>query len=148
MKKLTLLTLLVASLLLVGCGNNNAAPSDTAADDTANPTADTAQVDAADGEVAADAPTVDLEQTTKLAECLTEKKVVMYGTEWCGHCKNQKALFGEAFAKATYVDCDAQRQVCLDAGVRGFPTWIDAQGNQFPGTQQLAKLAEIGGCEM
>lgn len=139
---------MIASLLLVGCGNNNAVPSDTTAVNTAEPTADTAQVDVAAGEVAADAPTVDLAKTTKLAECLKEKGVTMYGTEWCGHCKNQKALFGTAFEKASYVDCDAQRQTCLDAGVRGFPTWIDAQGNQYPGTQQLAKLAEVGGCEM
>lgn len=155
MKKLTFVTLLVASLLLVGCGTKSTPPTDTSSptvavqptsDDAAPVDADVAPVDGA--EEGAQAPVVDAEQTTKLAECLKEKWVVMYGTEWCGHCKNQKALFGDAFAKAAYVDCDAERQVCLDAGVRGFPTWIDAQGNQYPGTQQLAKLAEIGGCEM
>ena len=31
-----------------------------------------------------------------LAQCLTEKEVIMYGTEWCSHCKNQKAMFGES----------------------------------------------------
>ena len=148
MKKLTLLTLLVASLLLVGCGSNNTPSSDSTASGDVAPTADSAQVDGAEDTAAVAWAEVDVAQTTKLAECLKEKWVIMYGTEWCGHCKNQKALFGEAFSKAAYVDCDAQRQVCLDAGVRGFPTWIDAQGNQFPGTQQLAKLAEIGGCSM
>lgn len=136
---------MLASLLLVGCGSKTPVTDTNVPSDTAQPT-DGAQVDWTVDE--ATAPVVDTEQTTKLAECLKEKGVTMYGTEWCGHCKNQKALFGEAFAKASYVDCDAQRQVCLDAGVRGFPTWIDAQGNQYPGTQQLAKLAEIGGCEM
>jgi Thioredoxin len=144
MKKLALLSILFASLILVGCGAKTTTP----------PTADAPAADtmpAVEAEPTADAaPTaeVNIEQTTKLAECLTEKGVVMYGTEWCGHCKNQKALFGDAFAKAKYVDCDAERQTCLDAGVRGFPTWIDAAGNQYPGTQQLAKLAEIGGCAM
>lgn len=152
MKNLTLVTLLVASLLLVGCG---AKPTDTATPDGDS----AAVVNTADADANADsatppaedtAPTaeVDLEKTTKLADCLTEKKMTMYGTERCGHCKNQKELFGEAFAKVTYVDCDAQRQTCLDAGVRGFPTWIDGQGNQYPGTQQLEKLAEVAGCEM
>jgi hypothetical protein len=141
MKKLTLLTLLVASLLLVGCWNNNAPAADGTVPGT-QPAGDTAQVDG-------EAPVaVDTEETTALAQCLTDNGVIMYGTEWCGHCKNQKALFGEAFATVTYVDCDAQRQTCLDAGVRGFPTWIDTAGNQYPGTQQLARLAEIGGCTM
>lgn len=149
MKKLTLLSLVFATLVLVGCGAK--APTgdttDTGTGAAQQEAADTtAKVDGAEDTAAA--PTVDTAKTAKLADCLTEKKVTMYGTEWCGHCKNQKALFGESFAKVTYVDCDAQRQACLDAGVRGFPTWIDAQGNQFPGTQQLEKLAEIGGCEM
>ncbi len=70
----------------------------------------------------------------------------MYGTEWCSHCKNQKSLFGEDFAKVTYIDCDAQKQVCMDNGIQGYPTWKDAEGNFFPGVQSLEKLAEIGGC--
>lgn len=146
MKKLALLSILFASLILVWCGAKTTQPAADA------PVADGSEVmPAVEAEPTADAePTaeVNVEQTTKLAECLTEKWVIMYGTEWCGHCKNQKALFGEAFAKVKYVDCDAERQTCLDAGVRGFPTWIDAAGNQYPGTQQLAKLAEVGGCSM
>ncbi len=147
MKKLALLSILFASLILVGCGSKTAPTGDAPAADA--PTADV--MPAVEAEPTVDGvPTadVDVEQTTKLATCLTEKGVKMYWTEWCGHCKNQKALFGDAFAKATYIDCDAERQTCLDAGVRGFPTWIDAAGNQYPGTQQLAKLAEIGGCSM
>lgn len=142
------LAVLFSALILVGCGSKTAAPADDAATDTGAQAADAAQVDGAADDNAEANPSVDLDKTTKLAECLKEKGVIMYGTEWCGHCKNQKALFGDAFAKAAYVDCDAERQTCLDAGVRGFPTWIDAQGNQYPGTQQLDKLAEIGGCEM
>ena len=55
------------------------------------------------------------EQKTSLAECLTQKNVVMYGTERCPHCKDQKAAFGEAFAKVTYVDCDKQSLQCETA---------------------------------
>lgn len=145
MKKLALLSILFASLILVGCGSKTeTAPTADA------PSADVIPAVEAEPTPTGDTPTaeVDVEQTTKLAECLTEKGVVMYGTEWCGHCKNQKSLFGDAFAKVKYVDCDAERQTCLDAGVRGFPTWIDSAGNQFPWTQQLAKLAEVGGCAM
>ena len=67
----------------------------------------------------------------------------MYGTERCGHCKTQKAAFGTAFENVDYVDCDEDRQACLDAGVRGFPTWIDADANPYPGTQSLDRLAAI-----
>ena len=86
--------------------------------------------------------------TAKLAACLTEKGVTMYGTEWCGHCKDQKALFGDDFADVNYVDCDAQKPACVAAGVRGFPTWKDSAGNAYPGTQSLARLAEVSGCEL
>ena len=36
-----------------------------------------------------------------LANCLTEKGAVMYGTEWCSHCQNQKKSFGKSFE---YID--------------------------------------------
>ena len=104
-------------------------------DDSADPDMDDEVVAGADADI------------VSLANCLSDNGVTMYGTEWCGHCKNQKALFGDAFNQVDYVDCDAQRQVCLNAGVRGFPTWIDADGNPFPGTQSLERLAEIGECE-
>lgn len=83
-----------------------------------------------------------------LAQCLTDVGVIMYGTERCSHCKNQKALFGPDFAKVTYIDCDAQKQVCMDNGIQGYPTRKDANGNMFPGVQSLDKLAEIGGCQL
>ena len=74
MKKLALLSILFASLILVGCGSKTTTPT---ADGT--PTADV--VPAVEAEPTADAvPTVEVnpEQTTKLAECLTEKGVTMY----------------------------------------------------------------------
>ena len=50
--------------------------------------------------------TVAKTSTTSLAKCLTEKNVVMYGTEWCSHCQNQKKAFGDDFKDVTFVDCD------------------------------------------
>ncbi|MDP2670734.1 MAG: thioredoxin domain-containing protein [bacterium] len=129
---LVIAILLCGSILLVGCNKKTSiSPDGTTTTETV-----------AEGQVE-----VDLVAANGLAACLTENGVTMYGTERCGHCKNQKAMFGEAFDKVTYVDCDQQRQTCLDAGVRGFPTRIDAQGNTYPGTQPLSKLAEIGTCD-
>ena len=81
------------------------------------------------------------------AKCLTEKNVKMYGTEWCSHCKNQKAAFGSSFQYVDFVDCDENRNECSSAGVTGYPTWkID--GQNYPGQQPLNKLASLSGCEL
>jgi glutaredoxin len=81
----------------------------------------------------------------ELAKCLTEKGVVMYGTEWCPHCQNQKKLFGDSFQYATYVDCDKNAAACNAAGVEGYPTWVIGDA-RYPGTQNLYDLAQNSGC--
>jgi hypothetical protein len=81
------------------------------------------------------------------ANCLSESGAVMYGTNWCGHCKDQKELFGKSFDNVNYVDCDRQSETCLRAGVGSYPTWI-IEGEIYTGAQELAKLAELTGCEL
>ncbi|MBT4805212.1 hypothetical protein HON71_03495 [Candidatus Woesearchaeota archaeon] len=86
-------------------------------------------------------------QYDTFAQCLTEKGVKMYGTEWCSHCKNQKAAFGNSFQFVDYVDCDKNKNECSLAGVEGYPTW-KINGKNYPGEQQLNKLASLSGCEL
>lgn len=68
-----------------------------------------------------------------LAKCLAEKGVKMYGAFWCGHCQNQKKAFGSAFQHVDYTECTVDgkqnsfAQVCQDAGIEGYPTWIFPQ---------------------
>lgn len=81
------------------------------------------------------------------AQCLTDNGAVMYGTEWCPHCQAQKSLFESSFDLVNYVDCDKQRDLCEAAGVNGYPTWV-IDGNSYPGTQQLSKLATLTSCEL
>jgi glutaredoxin len=81
------------------------------------------------------------------AKCLTEKDVVMYGTDWCPHCKNQKAQFGNSFQYVDYVNCDNAKEVCDVAGVKGYPTW-KINGENYPGEQSLSKLASLSKCEL
>lgn len=88
------------------------------------------------------------DDNSTLAECLTDNGVKMYGTERCSHCKNQKSLFGSDFAKITYIDCDEQKQICMDNGIQGYPTRKDSAGNFFAGVQSLEALAAIGGCQV
>lgn len=86
-------------------------------------------------------------QAQSLALCLTQKGVIMYGTEWCPHCQNQKKLFGTAFASIHYVDCDANPDQCTAANIQGYPTrvglWISS-----PGQQALSDIAETFACTM
>ncbi|HLC96181.1 MAG TPA: protein disulfide isomerase family protein [Candidatus Nanoarchaeia archaeon] len=86
-------------------------------------------------------------QYDTFAQCLTEKGTVMYGTDWCPHCKDQKAMFGPSFEYIDYVNCDFNRERCVAAGVQGYPTWI-IEGLSYPGTQQLTRLASLSGCTL
>lgn len=81
------------------------------------------------------------------ANCLTEKGAVMYGTEWCGHCQNQKKMFGSSFQYIEFVDCDNEGQRCDAAGVRGYPTWVIG-GESYPGEQSFNALSSATGCAL
>ena len=81
-----------------------------------------------------------------LAQCLTDKGAVMYGTEWCSHCKTQKEYFGSSFKYVDYVDCDRNRYRCSAAGVKGYPAW-QIDGENYPGTQSLERLASLTECQ-
>ncbi len=83
-----------------------------------------------------------------LAKCLNKNGLTMYGTEWCPHCKDQKVLLGLAFDFINYVDCDLYPKKCQDAGVKGYPTWLTAEGTQLVGAQSLKNLAEQTNCEL
>lgn len=81
------------------------------------------------------------------AKCLSAKGVTMYGTEWCSHCKNQKAMFGDSFKFVTYVECTTNQAACTAAGVTGYPTWV-INGKAYPGEQSLQSLSTMAGCPL
>ena len=81
-------------------------------------------------------------QYDEFAKYLTDRGVVMYGTEWCPHCKAQKELFGSSFQYVNYVDCDKNSKDCIAAGVKSYPAWkID--GVNYLGTQSIEKLIQL-----
>ena len=80
-------------------------------------------------------------------QCLTEKGATMYGTDWCSHCKNQKEMFGDSFQYVNYVDCDWNKDECLKAGIKGYPTWI-IDNKKYTGEQRLERLALLTECEL
>ena len=81
------------------------------------------------------------------AKCLSSKGVKMYGASWCGHCANQKAMFGDSFRYVTYVECTTNQADCTAAGVQGYPTWI-VNGKAYPGEQTLQSLSTLSGCPL
>lgn len=89
----------------------------------------------------------------QLATCLTEKKVVFYGAFWCPHCQATKKAFGKSAKLLPYVECStpdgsAQQQVCTDAGIKSYPTWIFPDGSQLSGEQSMEVLATKATCPL
>jgi len=86
-----------------------------------------------------------------LAKCLTRKGVVMYGSETCPHCQDQKRLFGKSFRYVTFVNCEldaAAQDACKIAGVVGYPTWTFPVGPKSEGLQALSALADRTECPL
>lgn len=85
------------------------------------------------------------DKVTNFAKCLSENDVVMYGTKYCGHCDNQKKLFGEAFEHVNYVECTEQTAVCQEKGVQYVPAW-EIGGELYVGEKTFETLATLSGC--
>lgn len=83
---------------------------------------------------------------TALAKCLKDKGAKFYGASWCGHCKNQKKMFGDAAKYLPYIECSGGTKECADAKVDGYPTWIFADGKRQSGEIPLAQLKQMVGC--
>jgi len=79
----------------------------------------------------------------ELARELTEDGWVVYGTDECYFCKEQKADFGDAFANLSYVNCIEDRQACIDADVRGIPCWVSPGGTPHHGYHNLTRLSRL-----
>lgn len=86
------------------------------------------------------------EEVTRLAQCLGEKQVTMYGAAWCPHCQNEKRLFGESFKYVPYVECPADPKRCQTMDINGYPTWVLPDGTKLVGEQGLEKISIASGC--
>lgn len=84
---------------------------------------------------------------TSFATCLTEHNVIMYGTDWCPHCQNQKKMFGRAFKNVLYVNCDVS-PICEEIGVKSYPTWSINGKLLDSGVKELEVLSRLSDCEL
>lgn len=63
----------------------------------------------------------------RLADCLSLKNIKMYGSVNCPYTKEQKELFGEAFAKISYTECNNDKErplICKEEKINTTPTWV------------------------
>lgn len=84
-----------------------------------------------------------------LARHLRDTGARFYGAYWCPACGKQKALFGNAAGELPYVECDpggvgARPDLCAQAGVRVFPTWV-IRGSRYEGVTSPETLARLSG---
>lgn len=85
------------------------------------------------------------------AQCLKDEGAIFYGTFWCSHCQNQKAMFGKSAKLLPYVECSTpngqgQLQICKDQNIAGYPTWEFTDGSRDGGELSLTYLSEKTGC--
>ena len=90
---------------------------------------------------------VSISEHDNLAQCLTEKSVTMYGSEWCSHCQNQKKTFESSFEYINFINCNSNKQECMEADIQGYPTW-KINNKNYPGEQSLERLASLSGCSL
>lgn len=81
-----------------------------------------------------------------LARCLRDSGAKFYGSKNCGHCKNQKAMFGAAASELPYVECTENQGECQKAGITGYPTWVFKDGSKKSGAVPLDSLRQLAGC--
>lgn len=63
------------------------------------------------------------------AKFLAKKEVKIYGAFWCSHCQAQRNMFNSGKKYLSYVECSTsdardQLQVCKDALIESYPTWV------------------------
>lgn len=87
------------------------------------------------------------------AQCLDESGATFYGAFWCPRCQEQKELFGKSEKHLPYTECSTpngqgQLQVCIDADIKGYPTWEFSDGERVTGVVPLEALFGKTGCEL
>lgn len=86
-----------------------------------------------------------------LASCLKSRGVLFYGASWCPYCVKEKAAFGDAAGLLPYVECSnpdgrSQTAICIEQGIRKYPTWVFPDGSRVVARLSPEELAQKAGC--
>ncbi|MBN2368171.1 hypothetical protein JXC34_04055 [Candidatus Woesearchaeota archaeon] len=90
------------------------------------------------------------------AGCLAESGAKMYGAWWCGHCSDQKQMFGKSWEimieTGAYVECAKDdrsfNELCRQEGITGVPIWKFKDGSELRGKQNFYVLSQKTGCQI
>jgi uncharacterized membrane protein len=96
---------------------------------------------------------------TAFAQCLTEHRLVMYGSVTCAACARQRQQFGASFSEVEEIECDprnahAEVERCIAKGIERTPTWIleNETGETITmlpsGVQSFDVLSELSNCDL
>jgi glutaredoxin len=91
-------------------------------------------------------PTGQVTTKDSFAKCLTARGATFYGSSSCGHCTRQKELFGSSFQYIKYIECSMNQELCRNAGVLAYPTWV-INGQTYVGEKTFQELADLAGCK-
>jgi hypothetical protein len=81
-------------------------------------------------------------------QCLKDKGLIMYGSDRCDVCLNQKQILGEDFQDINYVNCDSYSDICESRSIRSYPVWSVNNENYYKGIKSIPELAELSGCAL
>lgn len=87
------------------------------------------------------------------AMCIADSGATYYGAFWCPNCQKQGAMFKNAKNLLPYTECStpdgsSQLQICNDAGIKKYPTWIFSDGTRIEGVQTFESLSEKTSCSI
>jgi hypothetical protein len=88
-----------------------------------------------------------LKPSLSFGQCLSDNGLVMYGTDTCSSCKQQKQILGEDFENIQYVNCFFSLDSCRKNKIKAYPTW-KKNDKLYVGIQTQSELAEISGCKL
>jgi hypothetical protein len=90
-------------------------------------------------------------QYDSFAKCVAASGAKMYGASWCPHCNDQKHMFGNSVRFINYVECSlpdnqGETEVCTQAGIASYPTWIFKDGSRNVGVMSFDQLGQKTNC--
>jgi len=82
---------------------------------------------------------------TETAKCIGDNSI-LFVSKTCGHCTNQKAMFGDNIKYLNMLFIDEDKEQAEKYNVERVPTWI-INDQSYVGVQSIEKLKELTGCE-